>query len=744
MKQCTLLSLLCVFVTHITLAKVGMPCDNTQVLKNQKFLQPTKSTKKSASLLNPFASQHFSSPPTSLALTSTMVSKEEIEPNGDVVTAMQLGGNDVKVKGFINPNGDIDFYSFTANAGDRVYAATQTAFSASGNMNSVLEVLSSDGFTVLETDDDDGSFGPNSSSIAGTSILVTGTYYVRVKHISNSIKILPYFLYFRLQSGSPTTESEPNNSTGTADAIPDSGWVSGETLTGNEADYYSIALNAGDTIFISLDFDPERDNTTWNGQLFFGEFLGSFLLAKDSNAQSPNPKSESFFLTVKTTGTYYIAVATYDFTFGTYRMSTSVLPASNATVSTYTNNTVIAIPSEPGSITSTINVPVNKRIESLKVSINLFHARIEDLDVRLTSPSGNTVILFTDIVALSPMDMKLDDNAAIPLGSFTDLGLVNIVTNIVYQPPKEYRLEWFKGQLTQGIWTLTINDDLAGGDGPTNQLNSWGLEIEEQPPILGTLTSIYTNDFETNDGGFIHSGAQDEWERGTPTFAPITTANSGTKCWKTDLDNTYNFNSDFNLISPSIYIPDLGVNNAYLTWAQKYQFAGTDNANTRAYAYVEIQEIGTTNRKKVWEWLGPKMIGSVGSPSTMINESAGWGLNYIKINDFANKTIRVTFHFESDGSASQLAGWAIDDVNIFKTFCPNNLTLTDTNNYSGVYSRVVASESITASNEVTTNTIIQNPANLTYQATKAIVLLPNFKADASGGTVFMAQIGGCN
>ena len=97
MKQCTLLSLLCVFVTHITLAKVGMPCDNTQVLKNQKFLQPTKSTKKSASLLNPFASQHFSSPPTSLALTSTMVLKDEIEPNNDVVTAAPLGGNDVKV-----------------------------------------------------------------------------------------------------------------------------------------------------------------------------------------------------------------------------------------------------------------------------------------------------------------------------------------------------------------------------------------------------------------------------------------------------------------------------------------------------------------------------------------------------------------------------------------------------------------------------------------------------------------------
>ncbi|GAB3514835.1 hypothetical protein GCM10027442_30080 [Emticicia fontis] len=662
-----------------------------------------------------------------------MVLKDEVEPNNDVITAMPLGGNDVKIKGFINPSGDNDYYSFTATAGDRVYVATQTAFSATGSTDSILDVLSSDGFTALETDDNDGSFGPNSSSIAGTLIPANGTYYIRVKHLSNSVKLLPYLLYFRLQTGTPVAEIEPNNSTSAANVFPNSAWVSGALSSDQDTDYYSIALNAGDTIYISLDFDPERDGTTWNGQVALGEFSQFYLPAGDPNTQSPN--SEGFFLTVKTSGTYYIVVAPDGNTFGTYQLSASVLPANTANLSSYNSTGTTVIPAVTGSVTSTINIPVNKRIESLKVSINLFHSKIEDLDVRLTSPSGNTVILFTDVIALSPMDIKLDDAAAIPMGSFP------IVNNIVYQPPRESRLEWFKGQLAQGNWTLTIDVDSPDGSGT---LNSWSIEIEEQLNILGTLTSIYTNDFETNDGGFIHSGAQDEWERGTPTFAPITTANGGTKCWKTDLDNTYNFNTNCDLISPNIYIPDLGVNSAYLTWTQKYQFAGTDGANTNAYAYVEIQEIGTANRRKIWEWLGPKMIGSVGNPSTLINESAGWGLFRANINEFANKTIRVIFHFESDASSPLLAGWAIDDVNIFKTFCPNSLTLTNTDNYSGVYSRVVASGSITATNEVTTNNIIQNPANLTYQATKAIVLLPNFKADASGGTVFMAQIGGCN
>jgi subtilisin-like proprotein convertase family protein len=729
MKKCLLLSLLCVFVTHITLAKVGMPCDNTHVLKNQKFLQPSASTKKSASFLTPFSPQHFPAP-ASTALTSTTVLKDEIEPNNVVATADSLKGNDVKVKGYITPNSDVDVFLFTANAGDRVYTATQTSFSATGSSDSFLEIIRSNGTTILESDDNDGSFGTNASGIAGAIIPTTGTYYIRIRHISNNVTLLPYFLYFRLQTGTPLAEVEPNNSTSTANPIPDSGWVSGNLSSGQEADYYSIALNAGETIFVSLDFDPERDNTTWNGQIAFGEFTNFYIGANDGNTTSPN--SESFFLTVKSSGTFYIVVAPSDFTFGTYRMSVSILPPKMANMTTYTNNTVLPLSADPGSYTSTINVPANKRIESIKVSMNIFHGNIADLDVRLTSPSGNTVILFTDITASSPFDIKLDDNAAVPLGSFP------IASNMVFQPPYKYRLEWFKGQPAQGDWTLTIDDDSPGNGG---QLNSWAIEIEEQLPITGTLTNIYSNDFETNDGGFTHSGTQDEWERGTPSFAPITTANSGTKCWKTDLDNTYNYNANVDLVSPNIYIPDVGTNSVYLIWAQKFQFAGADTDNDNAY--VEIQEVGNANTKRIWQWFGASMVDNFyGSPNYTVHESAGWALQRVNVSEFAGKTIRIVFHFDSNGEGSNLAGWAIDDVAIFKTFCPATETLSA--NYTGVYSRFVASTIVTATNQLTTDIGLESPANITYQGGNAVVLLPNFKADASGGTVFMAQIGGCN
>lgn len=731
MKKCTLLSLLCVFVTHISLAKAGMPCDNTHVLKNKHFLLLTKPTKQLSSFSSSFSSQHFSVLPSALALTSTMISKEEFEPNNTVAAANPLGGNDVKLKGYITPNSDVDVFSFNATEGDKVYVATQTSSSLAANSTS-LEIIRINGTTVLEADDSDGTFGISSSSIAGTVIPTTGTYYIRVRHISNNNSILPYFLYFRLQSGTPTAEAEPNNTLAAANTLPNSGWVGGNIINGQDVDSYAISLNAGDTIYLGLDLDPERDNLSWNGQISLADFDGSYPTANDPNTTSPN--SESFFLTVRTSGTYYIVVSSGDGSSGTYQLSASVLPANTANITTYTNTTPVSLPDGPGTTTSTINIPASKRIESLKFSMNFVHGNIGDLEVRLTSPSGNTVILFKDLyegypnIFPMPVTIKLDDNAALPLGSFP------VFNNIVYQPLKEYRLDWFKGQISQGVWTLSIDDDSPGSSGT---LNSWSLEVQEQLPITGTITNIYINDFETSDGGFTHSGLQDEWERGTPSFSPVTTANSGTRCWKTDLDNTYNFNSNTDLVSPNIYIPETDTSAVYLTWAQKFQFSSDDNA------YVELQEVGTTNTKRIWQWFGASMIDNFyGSPNYTVHQSAGWGVNRVNIKDFVGKTIRIVFHFNSDASPPNLAGWAIDDVAIFKAACPTSQALSS--NYNGVYSRFVASSAITATNQVTTDIGLESPANILYQGGNSVTLLPNFKADASGGTVFMAQIAGCN
>src|SRR5262249_46382282 len=91
----------------------------------------------------------------------------ETEPNNSAATATGLSGPAAKITGNIFPNGDVDYYAFTAQAGDRVYAAVMTSWSSNASVDSRLDLIAGDGTTVLETDLDDGTFGATSSTIAG-------------------------------------------------------------------------------------------------------------------------------------------------------------------------------------------------------------------------------------------------------------------------------------------------------------------------------------------------------------------------------------------------------------------------------------------------------------------------------------------------------------------------------------------------------------------------------------------------
>jgi hypothetical protein len=94
----------------------------------------------------------------------------ETEANDTPATANALPGTEAVVYGAIVPATDVDYYSFTANAGDYVSAATMTQFSNGGSTDTTLSIIASDGTTVLETDTDNGSFSSLSSAISGTSI----------------------------------------------------------------------------------------------------------------------------------------------------------------------------------------------------------------------------------------------------------------------------------------------------------------------------------------------------------------------------------------------------------------------------------------------------------------------------------------------------------------------------------------------------------------------------------------------
>ena len=631
----------------------------------------------------------------------------EVEPNGTAATATPISGTTVVYGGNVYPAADVDFYSFTAAAGDRIYAATQTLFDASASGDSVLELIGTDGTTVIEADNNDGTFNASSSSIAGRQITVAGTYFLRVRHNVGTGTIRPYALHFRQQSAAPTAEVEPNNSTATATPIPASGHVSGAVtaVSPGESDFFSISLNAGDSVYLSLDMDPERDAVVWNGRLGFALFgnppANQILLANDVNAGSAgDPNSEVFFFTVKDAGTYYVyvdsVVAAGLGVTATYNLNVSVLPrVTTGTCTTYTSTDVPqTIPTGPGSVSSTITVPGNPRIADLDVAINLNHTFMQDLDVHLISPAGNDNGLFTDIGAATVggtqtlMDIVLDDEAALP-PAFAMSAAFRI------QPELAYRLSWFDGSNAGGTWTLQLRDD-ATGDGGT--LNSWSITVCEPPPPqtcpAGTAqTTVYSQDFEAGDGGFTHSGAQDEWERGLPAFAPITTCNSGTNCWKTDLDNTYNASSSQDLLSPNINLAGLQPP-VYVNWAQRYHMESTnfDHYN------VTAREVGGANPVNLFEWLDATMNNTVGNPTTTIGESSGWSQLSRRVDSLAGTNAELLFHVDSDTTV-QLAGVAIDDVSV--TACralSADLAITKTDGVASAVPGTTTTYTITASN----------------------------------------------
>lgn len=625
----------------------------------------------------------------------------EVEPNDTPAAATPMDPAGSVIRGAVFPitpaPADVDFFSFAAVAGDKVYAAVQTTGSAATG-NSTLRLFASDGSTLLEEDLDDGSLSTTSSSIAGTVIPASGTYYLQVvvTGTTSSGRLAPYDLFLDVRSGTPTPEVEPNNSTATATALPANGWASGsstDTQPNGETDFFNISLAAGDTVFVSLDADPERDGVSWNPRIGFGLFGSGtptqILVVNDGNAGTnpANPASEAFFMTVRDAGTYYAYVdqpAGTGSPANTYELSVTVIPYTPATSNCTTYSATglpIALPTGPADppAVSTITIPGLPRVADINVSIELDHTFMTDLDAVLISPSGNTNGLFSDIGAgvvggsQTTMAIVFDDESAFP----TSAGFALSATWRA-QPEVNYRLSWFDGEVAGGDWTLQIRDDAAGD---TGNLTAWSLEIcePEPPPACAPgfqPVVVYQSDFEVDDGGFTHSGTLDEWERGLPSFGNITSCGSGVNCWKTDLDNTYDASSNQTLLSPPIDLSGLS-GPVTVQWSQRYR---VETASFDQFSVVAREVGNPSNGVKAFDWLYTNPTETMGAApnSLALQNTAGWGQYSAQVDSLAGLPVELAFNLASDTTV-QFDGWAIDDVSV--TACqPANpaITLTKT------------------------------------------------------------------
>ncbi len=703
--------------------KEPMPVDNTDV----STMQLPLALKPNLTLF----------PQTVTAFSSAMTFiPKEIEPNGTSATAMLLNGTDVKIRGNLFPNGDIDFYSFQATAGDKVYAAIMTSFSSGSSTDSQITLLASDGTTVIEFDDDNGTFAGLSSSIAGATIPTTGTYFIKVNDFTaGTASERSYDLYLKVQSGSPTPEVEGNDTPAAANVLPNSGWVSGarNTAASTEQDWYSVTLNAGETLFMSLDLDPERDGTVWNGRLgiaLFGDAGNQILVIDDAGTgdvlPNPNKPSEALFFTVKTTGTYFVFVDAASAAVGgptaTYELSVSKLDAPTG-YTTYTSTDVPkTIGPGTGVVSSTLNIPDAKTIKDIQVNVVLNHALMQDIDAILTSPEGNKIALFTDIGSPSTggqtqMDANFGDFNALP-PSFT------VLKGVALMPELGSKFDQLRGMKSNGVWTLDLFDDTAGANGGT--LTSWSIDILEDPLSTqsAAYSSIFNADFEVDDNGFTHSGTGDQWARGLPAtvatsaanpVAAFNNANSGVNCFKTNLTGTYAASSIQELKSPAIDLTAVTANVVILSWAMKYQIESASFDHLR----VIVREVGVpTNSKEVFVWLGATQTVQAGNPAINVPMSSGWGTYYVDVSEFKGKIIEIVFHLDTD-TTIQLGGVAVDDVSVkVSETTPDPPTVTPPSSL-----------------------IVCSPSTLTLTATCATGTVTWSQGGATGSTLTLSAVG---
>jgi subtilisin-like proprotein convertase family protein len=389
------------------------------------------------------------------------VSLQELEPNDDAATATAIPSGE-RVRGNLFA-GDLDYYQFFAQAGERIFANTVTAGSSNGSAaDTVLAIRNGEG-VAIEEDDNDGSQLGKASSIAGFEITETGLYYLRVSNAGASF-VTPYDLYLQLRSGPLPAEVEPNNEFTEANPL-ESGEVSGERAGPEDKDWFSIQLQAGDTVYLALDLSGESSKA----QLGFGlagDPPKQLVLAVPASGESfaDGTPSEALAMTVSQAGTYYarVGVGSADESsteIWQYDLSATVIPASQPNCRTYFSESA-TIP-DGGAIAVPIAVGDPARIERAAVGLNLEETAMDDLDISLRNPAGVELPIADDIGSSlgegaarqqTQMQVVFDDFAAVPpmYKALRPLGL---------QPEGGGRLALLAGQPTQGTWSLVLRDD---------------------------------------------------------------------------------------------------------------------------------------------------------------------------------------------------------------------------------------------------------------------------------------------
>ena len=336
----------------------------------------------------------------------------EAEPNDTTATATPIeAGERIRAPRTV---GDVDHYRFTAEAGDRVFAAALTSGSARvvGLAVGAARFRRHDGARVrrrrrlvrrgcrrASPGDDPG----------GRHVLpgVDG----RPGRISSPVRPACS------TSSRASRPRRPSRTTPGTRRPLDGRLVSGTRAPGDQ-DLYAIELGAGDTVFLSLDLDPERDGAASTGG---SPSAGRAAPRGRRRRTSDGIPSEAFVSTVTAPAATRVGRRRRRRRqSGTYLLSVTVIPAVERSCRTYAIAPSAGAIADRAATSFPIDVTDAATIDHVALRLDLTHTFMADLDATLEAPAGNRVAVFDDIGATTAGDSAhamlamFDDNAGVP------------------------------------------------------------------------------------------------------------------------------------------------------------------------------------------------------------------------------------------------------------------------------------------------------------------------------------------
>ncbi|MFN0008255.1 MAG: hypothetical protein ACKVXR_10130 [Planctomycetota bacterium] len=189
------------------------------------------------------------------------VSYAPVANRDEIEEPLDLGVNDTPetgqlvqngmVKGF-HRDGNDDYYQVQVS-GPRVIRAELVAQrngafeDATSPYDPLLRLLDVDGSTVIAENDDAFFADPGIQAYVEAS----GTYYLQVTQAPASTEDAPYVLHFSSDPAAAAGESEPNDTSATADPIAYGGAVDGGIILG-QVDWYRFQGDPGDMIRLQV------------------------------------------------------------------------------------------------------------------------------------------------------------------------------------------------------------------------------------------------------------------------------------------------------------------------------------------------------------------------------------------------------------------------------------------------------------------------------------------------------------